>query len=301
MSAGIPGFGLGGLFFILSALLAPAIELVRTARGRSSLDAWRRVGRQFAIAVAMIIAVNLSLRGALLAISLTGAGEGASDRGLFVLPVALIGITGALLATVLGTAKALELCLRARERGWPRVSVPAASLGNRIVPGTAALATAWLALLLFGAAELNPLSGGGGLSAPESAIADKRGGMDGRGPVAGAITGASGIPGVVAGHVAPLSGKAAESVGAPVGTISGAASARPAQRPEGSGGDAVATEAPLDDVSPAPAPEAPTGEEPSGPREPPSESGGSEPGPPAHAGAPGHAGPPAHAGARSGA
>jgi hypothetical protein len=35
---------LGGLFFIASALLAPRVELVRTARGRSSAAAWRAVG-----------------------------------------------------------------------------------------------------------------------------------------------------------------------------------------------------------------------------------------------------------------
>ena len=41
MSAGLPGLGLGGLFFILSALLAPLLELGRPVRGRSS-RAWRR-------------------------------------------------------------------------------------------------------------------------------------------------------------------------------------------------------------------------------------------------------------------
>jgi hypothetical protein len=151
MSPGLPGLGLGGLFFILTALIAPAIELARTARGQSSLGAWRSVGRQFTIAVVMIIAVDLTVRGALLAVSLAGAGEGASDRGLTVLPVVPLGITAALLAMVLGGVKALELCLRVRDRGLPRVSVPAAgSLGYRIVPGTGVLAAVWLATLLFG-------------------------------------------------------------------------------------------------------------------------------------------------------
>jgi hypothetical protein len=147
MSAGLPGLGLGGLFFILTALIAPAIELVRTAQGRSSAEAWRSAGRQFGIAVVMIIAVELTLRGALLAMSLAGGGEGASDRGLTVLPMVPLGITMALLAMVLAGVKALELCLRLRDRGLPRISIPAASsLGLRIVPGAGALAAAWLAI-----------------------------------------------------------------------------------------------------------------------------------------------------------
>lgn len=61
MAAGLPGFGLGGLFFIASALLAPGVELWRTARGRSSVAAWRTVGRQFGQALAMLGAVLLVL------------------------------------------------------------------------------------------------------------------------------------------------------------------------------------------------------------------------------------------------
>jgi len=40
MTAGLPGFGLGGVFFIISALLAPFVELIMTARGRSSRARW---------------------------------------------------------------------------------------------------------------------------------------------------------------------------------------------------------------------------------------------------------------------
>lgn len=153
MSAGLPGLGLGGLFFILTALIAPAIELVRAARGQSSREAWRSVGRQFGIAVVMIIAVELTLRGALLAISLAGGGEGASDRGPIALPIVPLGITVALVATVLTGAKALELCLRVRDRGMPRLSLPTRSLGYRIAPGGGVLAAVRLATLLDDAQE----------------------------------------------------------------------------------------------------------------------------------------------------
>jgi hypothetical protein len=138
MSAGIPGLGLGALFFILSALLAPALELVRTARGRSSLDAWRRVGRQFAIGLAMLIALKLTLFGLLVVISLVGAAEGLSDRGVSVLPLTLIGVTGALLATVLGAVMALDLCLRLRERGAALDRPAGSSHGRDGDPGATA-------------------------------------------------------------------------------------------------------------------------------------------------------------------
>ena len=88
MSAGMPGLGLGGLFFILSALFAPVVELRRTAQGQSSAAAWRQVGRQFAVAVVMVAVV-----------------------APFV-PWAPVGITMALLVTVLLAAKGAQLALR---------------------------------------------------------------------------------------------------------------------------------------------------------------------------------------------
>lgn len=73
MSAGLPGFGLGGIFFIFSALIAVPRELGRTLQGRSSLAAWRTVGRQFAQAAAMVAVVLLVLRAPLLPIGVTVA------------------------------------------------------------------------------------------------------------------------------------------------------------------------------------------------------------------------------------
>jgi hypothetical protein len=94
MSAGLPGLGLGGLFFVLSALLAPLPELRRTVAGRSSAAAWRQVGRQFAIALAMVAVVA------------------------WMVPLKPIGITTALLVVILLAAKAAQLGLRA----WLRIS-----------------------------------------------------------------------------------------------------------------------------------------------------------------------------------
>lgn len=120
MSAGLPGAGLAGLFFILSALLAVPIELVRTVRGRSSRRAWLRVGRNAGLALAMIAALELVFA----AISAVAA-EATGDR---VLPSALphvpVLLTLAVLVTVLATTKALELALRRRRLRAEPVGAP---------------------------------------------------------------------------------------------------------------------------------------------------------------------------------
>jgi hypothetical protein len=120
VSAGLPAAGLAGLFFILSALLAVPVELVRTVRGRSSRQAWRVVGRHAALALAMILALELAFA----AFSATAdliTGERVEARGLPYLPVLL---TFALLATVLATTKGLELALRWRRPRAEPVEAP---------------------------------------------------------------------------------------------------------------------------------------------------------------------------------
>jgi hypothetical protein len=161
LSAGLPGLGLGGLFFILSALIAPFGELRRTVRGQSSVGAWLRVGRQFALAVVMIVAVDVALRLLYALVSVAGLGEPPSDRPFTVLPLLPIGITAGVLATVLAVAKAMELTARVRSRGLPSLRVPAALPSRpQLLGGATAIAAAWFALLLVGASELSPIAGG---------------------------------------------------------------------------------------------------------------------------------------------
>jgi hypothetical protein len=57
MSAGLPGAGISGVFYLGSALLMPAVEMGRTIRGRSSLAAWRLVIRQFAVSCAILAGI----------------------------------------------------------------------------------------------------------------------------------------------------------------------------------------------------------------------------------------------------
>lgn len=56
MNAGLPGVGIAGLFFVLSALVVPFVELARTVTGRSSLERWRGVAHDWLLAVTMLAA-----------------------------------------------------------------------------------------------------------------------------------------------------------------------------------------------------------------------------------------------------
>ena len=109
MSAGLPGIGLGGLFFILSALLAPLVEIARTLRGTSSVSAWLGVMRNFALAVVMIAAIEATLRLAELAIAGAGAEEAGEGGGALAMPLIPVGITAALLTAVLFGAKLMQV------------------------------------------------------------------------------------------------------------------------------------------------------------------------------------------------
>ena len=105
MSAGLPGVALGGLFYLLSALLGPLVELRRASQGRSTPASRRLVARHFAFAAAMLAALDLARE----VMALLGGRPGG-------IPVAgaLVGL--ALLATVLLATKAVELVVAARAR-----------------------------------------------------------------------------------------------------------------------------------------------------------------------------------------
>jgi len=53
MTVGIPGTGLGGLFYFVLVALMPFYELYRTVRGTSSLVRWRQVGFQLSLLFSM--------------------------------------------------------------------------------------------------------------------------------------------------------------------------------------------------------------------------------------------------------
>jgi hypothetical protein len=158
MSAGLPGLGLGGLFFIFSALLAPFPELWRTLRGRGDLASWRAIGRQLAQALAMVAAIDLTLRLTYVVLSVAGVGDPPAADEATVLPLNLIGITTGLLILVLCGAKLAELGLRVRGGGLPRVPEALPRVAPlRAGAFAAVVAIAWIGLLATGASELSPL------------------------------------------------------------------------------------------------------------------------------------------------
>ena len=57
MTAGLPGAGIGGLFYFCLVLLMPLREIYLTALGRSSLSRWKMVVFQYAMLAGILIAL----------------------------------------------------------------------------------------------------------------------------------------------------------------------------------------------------------------------------------------------------
>lgn len=53
MQAGLPGTGIGGLFYFGLTLFMPLRELYRTLRGKSSLKAWKFIAVQYSFVLAI--------------------------------------------------------------------------------------------------------------------------------------------------------------------------------------------------------------------------------------------------------
>jgi hypothetical protein len=58
MIAGLPGTGISGLFYLLSAFWMPIAEFVRTLRGRERQSNWKLVLSQFALATGILAALG---------------------------------------------------------------------------------------------------------------------------------------------------------------------------------------------------------------------------------------------------
>jgi hypothetical protein len=88
MTVGLPGAGIGGLFYLLSGLLMPVREACLTIAGRSSRTRWRTVLHQFSLSagIASGTAVSGWLLAAVLAhFSAPGGPASLSARGAAVL------------------------------------------------------------------------------------------------------------------------------------------------------------------------------------------------------------------------
>ena len=131
MAAGLPGVGIGALFFIVSALLMPVFELARTLAGRGSVARWRFVGRQGAIALGIVVAIVGSMWcvGAVAASQGPGAQQwdppaAGSFLGVLLLLGVILGSAGVLRLIFGRTAAARSLSHPAGDEGSPTARLP---------------------------------------------------------------------------------------------------------------------------------------------------------------------------------
>lgn len=111
MSPGMPGAGIGGIFYLLSAVLMPFRELYRTARGRSSRARWLGVARQTGIALTIIGSIWATgwVLGLLLMDPATGGGrEGHGGPAEVAHATTVLGV-GPLVAALLALGSVLLL------------------------------------------------------------------------------------------------------------------------------------------------------------------------------------------------
>jgi hypothetical protein len=62
MFAGLPGIGVGTLFYVMAALWMPLRECPRLLTGTSSLARWRAIGVQFSFALSIIASIAVADR-----------------------------------------------------------------------------------------------------------------------------------------------------------------------------------------------------------------------------------------------
>jgi hypothetical protein len=62
MFAGLPGIGVGTLFYVLLAFAMPFTEVVRLVRGTSSVGRWLRIVRQLFHAVCIVLSIMIAER-----------------------------------------------------------------------------------------------------------------------------------------------------------------------------------------------------------------------------------------------
>jgi len=117
MSPGLPGTGIGGLFYLLSAIWMPFYEVGRVSMGRGRRS-WRMVTTQFALATGILAGIWLTgwLIGAVVVMNVMGVTVGqltnqAGAVGTVVNVVRMVAICGplALLALVLLMVHLLRL------------------------------------------------------------------------------------------------------------------------------------------------------------------------------------------------
>jgi len=155
MTVGLPGTGIGGMFYLLSALAMPISEAYRRVRGRAS-GGWRMVAGQLAIVGGILVAMFLT--GRLIGVALHAAqhqvrlplGSVPSNALRIAALVLSIGTLGA----VLGAVELLRLWIHRAGSSFPRERNAPVIIERRAAAGgeRRRVARTLIALLLFEAA-----------------------------------------------------------------------------------------------------------------------------------------------------
>jgi hypothetical protein len=150
MTVGLPGVGIGGIFYLVSALTMPVRELVRTLRRESSATRWRFVMMQWSLAVGILIAMWLT--GKAIGMLVTAVGSSLPSSGFArhiasrnVLQVGALALSLGTLTLVWVGVHALRMLLRLRERSTVRTSLPATTASGATVGREAITDERWLA------------------------------------------------------------------------------------------------------------------------------------------------------------
>ena len=145
MTAGLPGAGIGGMFYLLMALLAPLWEGVRAYRQTRSPRQWQLVLRHFLLAASILFSMWLAAwaLGVILAWpSDLGHAGGQQDVAAYprVISRNVALFTLSTLAVVLAAVEILRLSWRVldrrrshtppAERGQPSATLPAARIAR---------------------------------------------------------------------------------------------------------------------------------------------------------------------------
>lgn len=123
MTAGLPGAGIGGLFYLASTLLLPVRGLVRRMRGQEDHVPWPAQTHSVLIAVGIVVVLWLAgwLLGQvvpdefLVRNGAPGTVNGRSMRS--VIPMATFAVAA---ATLVGVLAAVEVAHHVQARGWKR-------------------------------------------------------------------------------------------------------------------------------------------------------------------------------------
>ena len=121
MTVGIPGIGIGGIFYLVSALLMPMRSLGAVLSGRSHEARWPLAVRQFSMAATILAALWLTgwslgwLMATLAPAAVTGAGAVANTTQVHnVVKTSALLLSFGTLAVVLTMVQVLRLTLSAR-------------------------------------------------------------------------------------------------------------------------------------------------------------------------------------------